>query len=150
MYSRILAPIDGSEVCDIGIAEALQLAARLDATIRFFNVIDMSYVPRAGEGAAYAEPLMKAAQKEADELMDRALERAEEAGVSMESGVAKILVGRPAEEIVREAERWRADLIVMGTHGRRGLSRAMLGSDAEWVLRHSPVPVLMVPPKVRE
>ena len=51
---------------------------------------------------------------------------------------------RVAEVIVREAKKWKADLIVMGTHGRRGFNRLVLGSDAEGVLRHSPVPVLMV------
>ena len=53
--------------------------------------------------------------------------------------------GRVADTIVQQAKRLRADLIVMGTHGRRGVSRVLLGSDAELVVRHSPVPVLLVP-----
>ena len=58
--------------------------------------------------------------------------------------------GRVANAVVDQARRWRADLIVMGTHGRRGLDRMFLGSDAELVARHSPVPVLLVPPRGRK
>ena len=57
--------------------------------------------------------------------------------------------GRVANAIVDQAKRWRADVIVMGTHGRRGLNRVFLGSDAELVARYSPVPVLLVPARGR-
>ena len=56
----------------------------------------------------------------------------------------KLVVAEPAEAIVKQAKKGRFDLIVMGTHGRRGFSHAMLGSDAERVVRESPVPVLLV------
>jgi len=69
-----------------------------------------------------------------------------------EASTFETVGGRVAEVIVREAKKWKADLIVMGTHGRRGFNRMVLGSDAESVLRDSPIPVLMVrshAPRVR-
>ena len=72
-------------------------------------------------------------------------EEAVSVGVTAESGTAEIIAGRPAEEIHAEIDRVRPDLVVMGTHGRRGLSRVMLGSDAEYVVRRVTVPVLLVP-----
>jgi len=65
-------------------------------------------------------------------------------GVALESELIETIGGRAAEAIVSQATQWGADLIVMGTSGRRGLRRLALGSDAEMVLRHAPVPVLMV------
>jgi nucleotide-binding universal stress UspA family protein len=64
--------------------------------------------------------------------------------VSCEQKLVETLGGRVADEIVKQAKEWLADLIVMGTHGRRGLERLAMGSDAELVLRLSPVPVLLV------
>jgi nucleotide-binding universal stress UspA family protein len=64
--------------------------------------------------------------------------------VPHEQKLIETLGGRTADEIVREAKQWPADLIVLGTHGRRGLKRLAMGSDAEMVLRLAPVPVLMV------
>ena len=67
-----------------------------------------------------------------------------EQGVKYESELVETIGGRAADVIVNQATQWPADLIVMGTHGRRGIRRLALGSDAEMVLRHAPVPVLMV------
>jgi nucleotide-binding universal stress UspA family protein len=150
MYSRILVPVDGSEVGDAGAAEALKLAANSGSTVRFFNVIDLTYIARGGEGASvYSDQLTDVTRQEAAKLLDRALERASAAGVKAESGSVEVMTGRPGDEIVLEAERCTADLIVMGTHGRRGFQRAMLGSDAETVVRHASVPVLLVPSRKR-
>ena len=150
MYARILAPIDGSEVGDVGAAEALRLATKLGAVVRFFHVIDLTYISRTGEGTSvHANQLTDVTRQEAAKLLVRAVERATAAGVTAESSSAEIMTGRPADEIVYEVDRCKADLIVMGTHGRRGLQRAMLGSDAEQVVRHSAVPVLLVPSKNR-
>ena len=149
MYSKMLVPIDGSEVSDAGSAEALAIAAKLGATVRFFNVIDLTYLARSGgDGVAvYSNQLNDAIRKETAQLFERALQLANAAGVKAEVGSVEILTGRPGDEIVLEADRCKAELIVMGTHGRRGFRRAMLGSDAEVVVRHATVPVLLVPPR---
>jgi nucleotide-binding universal stress UspA family protein len=65
--------------------------------------------------------------------------------VRAETALAEDFRGRVADEIVQQAKRWRADLIVMGTHGRRGIKRALLGSDSELVVRYSAIPVLLIP-----
>jgi nucleotide-binding universal stress UspA family protein len=150
MYSRILVPVDGSEVSDAGAADALELAAKLGATVRFFNVIDLTFLARAGEGVStYAAQLSDAARSDAATLLERALERASAAGVQAESGSTEIMTGRPGDAIALEAARFKAELIVMGTHGRRGFQRAILGSDAESVVRQASVPVLLVPSRER-
>ena len=66
------------------------------------------------------------------------------AGVKVETELFECTAPTVADLIVEQARRWPADMIVMGTHGRRGLTRLLMGSDAEMVLRNSPVPVLMV------
>ena len=70
-------------------------------------------------------------------------------GLKASTVLAENTGGRVADALIAEAKRWHADLIVMGTHGRRGVKRALLGSDAELVIRYSPVPVLLVPGKRR-
>ena len=65
-------------------------------------------------------------------------------GIPVQTVMLETIAGPAADLIVRQAKRWRADLIVLGTHGRRGLRRLVLGSDAEQIVRTSPVPVLLV------
>ena len=77
-------------------------------------------------------------------LLAKASEQAKAQGVATETSLHDLDGGRVADAIVEEARKSRCDLIVIGTHGRRGVSRAMLGSDAENVVRNSPVPVLLV------
>ncbi len=67
-----------------------------------------------------------------------------EAGVPFEQKLVEKIGAHAWQELVAQAKDWKADLIVVGTHGRRGLKRLVMGSDAELVLRHSPFPVLMV------
>ena len=74
---------------------------------------------------------------------------AERAGARPLAVLVENFSGRVADAIVAQARRLRADLIVMGTHGRRGVTRVLLGSDADLVVRYSPVPVLLVPPTER-
>jgi nucleotide-binding universal stress UspA family protein len=75
----------------------------------------------------------------------RASNAARAAGARPQTVLVEDFGGRVADAIVKQAKRWRADLIVMGTHGRRGVKRALLGSDADLVVRYSPVPVLLIP-----
>jgi nucleotide-binding universal stress UspA family protein len=82
-------------------------------------------------------------KKRGEELLRRHERRCRQRGIAPETALYVTIAGRAADIIVREAKRWRADLIVMGTHGRRGVTRLALGSDAEQVVRRSPVPVLL-------
>lgn len=144
MYSRILVPIDGSPTSQRGLDEAITLAARLGSTLHLLNVVDARLL--IGEVSVHAPPerLLEAWRAAGDRLVSAAVERARPKGV-VADGVVRCDPGlRVCDLIVQEAKNTDASLIVMGTHGRRGLKRLALGSDAELVLRESPVPVLLV------
>jgi nucleotide-binding universal stress UspA family protein len=94
--------------------------------------------------ASYVEDFSKGLTATGERLLASAEGAARARRVNVETALLETLGRRVADVIVREAKKWRADLIVLGTHGRAGLSRVVLGSDAELVVRESPVPVLLV------
>lgn len=144
MYKHILCPVDGSPTSNVGMQEAIRLAKDQNAKLRFFHVID-TYVPildMAGDfNVAYMIDILR---QNGEKVIKKANAAAEKAGVAADSQTIESVGGRAASYIVAEAEKWSADLIVMGTHGLRGVSRLVMGSDAENVLRTSHVPVLLV------
>lgn len=120
---------------------ALQLAKSNKAELRICSIVD----PIVISGSAPPSPAMDLVildmESAATRIVDDAIARARRAGV-IASGWTHF--GTPAYELLQYVQRCRADLIVMGTHGRKGLSHLLMGSVAEEVLRHSPVPVLIV------
>lgn len=144
MYKHILCPVDGSPISNIGMEEAIRLTKDQNAKLRFFHVID-TYVPildMSGDfNVAYMIEILR---ENGEKVIKKAIATAEKAGLSAESQMLESVGGRAAAYIVAEAEKWPADLIVMGTHGLRGISRLVMGSDAENVLRTSQIPVLLV------
>lgn len=144
MYSRILVPIDGSATAQRGLDEAIALAARLGSSLQLLNVVDARML--VGEVAIYAPPtqLLDDWREAGEKLLADATAQARAKGVAADGKVLSDPGLRVCDLILREAGDGGAGLIVMGTHGRRGLSRLTLGSDAELVLRESPVPVLLV------
>jgi nucleotide-binding universal stress UspA family protein len=140
---RILHPSDFSTASQPAFKQAIELAKRDRATLQLLHVTT-PVVPLPAEG--YVSPttyneLAAAATAWARKRMDELLKRARAAGVKATS---IIVHGAPADRIVRVARAKRADLIVMGTHGRTGLSRVVLGSVASRVISTSPCPVLTV------
>ena len=144
MYSRILVPIDGSPTSQRGLDEALALAHKLVARLHLLNVVDARLL--IAEVSAYAPPdqLLADWRAAGERLVAEATKRALNKEISADSSVRCDPGLRVCDVIVQEAKDWGAELIVMGTHGRRGLRRIALGSDAEMVLRDSTVPVLLV------
>lgn len=144
MYSRILVPLDGSSTSQHGFDEALALAQRLGSAVQLLNVVDARLLMT--EISAYLPPerLLEDWRAAGERLVASAVEHARSKGVAAEGAVRCDPGLRVCDMIVQEAKTWGAELIVMGTHGRRGLRRLALGSDAEMVLRESPVPVLLV------
>jgi nucleotide-binding universal stress UspA family protein len=144
MYSHILVPIDGSPTSERGLDEAIALAGRLGSSLHLLNVVDARML--IGEVAIYAPPnqLLDDWREAGDKLLAEASAKAMAKGVSAQGKVLCDPGLRVCDLILREVQDCGAGLIVMGTHGRRGLSRLTLGSDAEMVLRESPVPVLLV------
>ena len=144
MYKRILVPIDGSDTAARGLAEAIALARELKATIRLLNLTSDFVLMVEMTSAIDYEKFREGLNQFGRRLLAQASEQANAQGVTTETSLHDLRGGRVADAIVEEARQSRCDLIVIGTHGRRGVARAMLGSDAENVVRSSPVPVLLV------
>src|SRR5436190_15498498 len=144
MYKRILVPIDGSETAERGLVEAIAIARELKATIRLLNLTSDLVPVNEMSSAIDFEKFREGLHQFGHGLLAKASEDASAQGVTAETSLHGVGAGRVADAIIEEARRSRCELIVIGTHGRRGFSRAMLGSDAENVARSSPVPVLLV------
>ena len=143
MFKRILAPVDGSATSRRGLRAAIDLAKAQRARLVILNVVDAMPVFASLEGmAAYDPGILEALRKGGKAILARAAAAAKTRGVKARTVLAENNAGRVADAIVREAKKQRADLIVIGTHGRRGLSRMVMGSDAELVVRYTPAPVL--------
>src|SRR5215472_18194193 len=140
MYKHVLVPIDGSETARLGLNEAIKLAKHLQADIRLIYVLDKlaNIPPEAVQ--AFVDQL----RGDADSVVHAAIAAVRNAGIAVDGRWIDALGSEAGECIVKEAVSWPADLIVCGTHGRRGVRRILMGSDAEYILRRSPVPVLMI------
>ena len=144
VYKRILVPVDGSPTSMAGLREALRLARNQKAKVRLLNIVDELMVFSSAEAGLNIEPVIESMKRGGKRVLERAAKVAAAAGVRPEIELWENATGRVAEVLIGRAKRWKADLIVMGTHGRRGVNRLMLGSDAELAVRNSPVPVLLV------
>ncbi|MHB1061315.1 MAG: universal stress protein [Thiobacillus sp.] len=152
MYSKILVAVDESETSHHALQQAIELAKKLSASVRMVHVLDMSWLPIGPEVAIDTSALSAARRGVGEKIIAAVRDTAKAAG--FEADAVLIETETPtqqvAETIVREAARWGADLLVMGTHGRRGFQHLMLGSVAEQTVRRSPGPVLLIPsPKGR-
>ena len=138
---KILAPIDFSEVSNRSLDYAVDLAAQIKAAVSVVHVYEIPVYPFP-EGAIITPPDVAADMADrAQKSLDAAVSARRHRGVEISGTLTN---GSPREEIVRLAKEGNADLIVMGTHGRRGLPRALLGSVAERVIRTSDTPVLTI------
>ena len=144
MYKRILAPVDGSHTSTLGLEEAVQLAKDHHAKLRIVHVVDESVLMLNIETLDLLGNLSDGFVAGGKQILKNARALADRHGVKAEAVMFENLTGRVADFILKEAQKWRADIIVMGTHGRRGINHALLGSDAETVVKSSAVPVLLV------
>ena len=143
-YQRILVPVDGSPTSSAGLREAIALARGQRASIQLVHVVDYHYLVMTGlEAGAYIEDLTASLAQSGKRILKRAEEQVRKAGVPATSVLLESPSGA-ADAIVRQAKKWKADLIVLGTHGRRGMRRVLIGSDAEQVVRNAPAPVMLV------
>ena len=144
MYQRMLVPLDGSAASECGLIEAIKLARGQNATLFFLHVVDdFKMLVELTSVRAYDE-MVKGLRQYGLEVLAKARHAAEEAGVHCESLLREVTNERVAQVIVDQAKQHGCDVIVMGTHGRRGVNRIAMGSEAEQVARTSPVPVLLV------
>ena len=146
MYQRILVPTDGSTLSRKAVRSAVQLAANLGAEVVALNVVPC-YPTSYFEGGSSVEVddvarIERQWAERGQEIADHAAKAAREAGVKARAvTVSSDLV---AEAIMAAARKHKCDLVVMASHGRKGLKRLLLGSETQHVLTHGQVPVLVL------
>jgi nucleotide-binding universal stress UspA family protein len=145
MYQRILVPVEATVTSDAGLDEAIRMARLGGATLRLLHLV--TELPFIGEAALYGssptEQSRLAVQGGAD-LLAACARRVSSAGVDVDTLLIEGSGQRLADVVSAQAVAWPADLVVLGTHGRHGIARAVLGSEAEQVVRRAAVPVLLV------
>ena len=144
MYGKILVPVDGSETSIAGLDEAIQIAKLVGGKIRILHVVNELIIDYAFGSGLYANTVIESMRSDGQKILNQAEARARQQGLEPEAVLIESIGGPAAQFIVEQAKEWPADLVVMGTHGRRGLRRLALGSDAETVLRSVAAPVLLV------
>jgi nucleotide-binding universal stress UspA family protein len=150
MYRRVLVPIDGSPTADRGLAEATRLATGEGSELVLLHVVDDASMVAQVSASTSMEQIERAAERlerlreQGRDLLAKAERVASAAGVCARSVMRDVGQQRVGDVVVQEADAAGCDLIVMGTHGRRGFSRLVMGSVAEWVVRASATPVLLV------
>jgi nucleotide-binding universal stress UspA family protein len=141
MFKDILLPTDGSKGVEEAINCAVALAKKFDAKIHVLYVVEPPRFQEYGAGIALAS-IVKTLQEAGEQIVSDTVELIRKSGVlAIEEAIEE---GHPAEEILQYTREHGIDLIVMGTHGRRGLNRVLLGSVAEEVVRSADVPVMTV------
>ncbi len=144
-YHHILVAVDGSPTSEHAVAHAADLAQATGGRVRLLNVMDpIAHISGFEQPEIYSQEILPRLRKAGEALLNQARDRVAQRGVPVDTALVENLDARVAQLVVEHALAWGADLIVLGTHGRRGLARVLMGSDAEQVARTSPVPVLLV------
>jgi nucleotide-binding universal stress UspA family protein len=140
-FKRILVPVDGSDTSKKALAAALELARDSSGCVRLLHAMDeLAYLT----GFEYSNDVVKIANQAAAKVLEDATAMARTAGIPCDTELIEFPGQRLGETVADAARKWNADLIVVGTHGRRGLGRVILGSGAEQIIRVAPIPVLTI------
>jgi nucleotide-binding universal stress UspA family protein len=143
MYNHILVPVDGSDQTPLAIKAACELAEALDARVTIFHSAHFQFEPTYAENTAFNIQHQEAFQNEAKRHASVVLQNAAKlATVTTEQHY--VLSNYPANAIVDAALKYNCDLIVMASHGYRGIKGLLLGSETQKVLTHTKIPVLVV------
>jgi len=149
MFRRIVVPVDGSHASNRGLDVAIKMAMEQSARLCLLHVIDEFVVTQNMYGAmytpaTYVDEYLNALREGGKVILAKAEAKAYKREVKTDVVLVETLGHRVADVIIQQAKKWRADLIVLGTHGRRGLTRLVMGSDAEGIVRSTHVPVLLI------
>jgi nucleotide-binding universal stress UspA family protein len=144
VYKKVLVPVDGSNASQRGLDEAIKVTKASGGVLRLVHVVNEFIMDTAYAPVPMNDRLLTMMKETGERVLEAAQQRVRAAGVDCQSQLIEVIGGRASDLILEEARTWQADLIVMGTHGRRGIRRLVVGSDAEIVLRSTPVPVLLV------
>src|SRR5580693_9039125 len=144
MYCHILIAVDGSDASRAGLREVVRIATPDVSKLRLVHVVDSSVGKESYDPGTVGDTMVQASRDEGTAILAEAGAVLAKYDLHAECVLIESNGERVASRIVAQAREWPADLIVMGSHGRRGLARAVMGSDAAEVFRESPVPVLLV------
>ena len=145
MFYRIIVPVDGSETSHKALAMALQMAGESKGRVRIIHVIEgMAYSGGTVQTESFPGGLMASVREAGKKILEDAQALAAASGVEAETELFDTFDGRLADVVSDAATQWEADLIVVGTHGRRGIGRILMGSGAEQILRLASTPVLVI------
>jgi nucleotide-binding universal stress UspA family protein len=145
MYTKLLVPIDGSRTSLLALSQAGSLAKLTGASIELLHVVNaLEYSNGFESPRSYIEIVRPYFLKVGHDLLDKARAQLEAQGLTATTALIEAEGGRVSELIADHAAKSQSELIVLGTHGRRGVQRLLLGSDAEQVARIAPVPVMLV------
>ena len=141
VFKKILVPVDGSATSNKAVDFALRMAQDDQASVRLLHCIDETSFIDAYE---YSGELIKQARQAGQQILQDGLTAAQKLGVKADILLLERAGQRLGNSVADASADWGADLIVVGSHGRRGIGRLLLGSGSEQILRTSPVPVLLV------
>jgi len=144
MYQRIFVPVDQSAPANMALDEAIRLAGDLGAGLILAHSVELPQYgngnPERMDSLAMEQPLMEVGAQ----ILEEARDKARKSGLEPETHLLENHGESTAEVLLAAARESRAELIVMGTHGRTGLSHLLMGSVAESMLRHAPLPILLI------
>ena len=144
MYQRILVPVDGSPTSNAGLSEAIKLAKLTGARVRVLHVVDETAFLMSGDSSPMSGDIFTLLKEAGQAVLEAAREQVNAAGIAVDAALFDGFRGRLSERVAEQVKEWGADVIVVGTHGRRGVGRMLMGSDAEQIVRTATVPVLLV------
>ena len=145
MFKHILVPVDGSETSAVGLEKAIELALDQKATLHLLHVVDETVLTQSVIAGGYmSQEVLESFIAGGRSILDAAAARVRLRGVAVDPILVEDIAETVADVIVSQARKVSADLIVIGTHGRRGVRRLVLGSDAEGVVRLADAPVMLV------
>jgi nucleotide-binding universal stress UspA family protein len=144
MYPNILVPIDGSKASIRGLREAIKLAREQNSHLRLFHLVNEHVLDPDYCMGTYEGDVIGRLRSSGQQIVCEAEEILRQAEMKPDTVMQEFCGQSAADAILKQAQDWPADLIVMGTHGRRGIRRLTMGSDAECVVRDAAVPVLLV------
>lgn len=145
LYKHIFVAIDGSPTSEKALDESIRLAQSCGASLRLLHVVDeLGYVNGFEPAMNYVNEIVPLMREAGEKLLAHGRQKALDKGVAADSVLVIGGPGRVSEHVNEQASLANADLIVVGSHGRRGMGRVLLGSDAEQIVRHATLPVLIV------
>ena len=141
MFQRILIPVDGSQLSLKAAKQGVYIARKLESKVVFLYVIDVRMIETSSLTGTDPGILKTRLRNAAERYLNEAAKLAEEENITFQN---RIREGLPAEDILKEIEEEKIDLVIMGSKGMSGAHRVVIGSTAEEVVRWSPCPVLVV------